>query len=93
MKLFCDHEELINQLKLERDSLKLRVAYLEKLTDSLRESLTRIAAQEKKVSQPVPITKEDIAQRLHIPASMIEHIDLTRLGIQLEANGVQSQRR
>lgn len=93
MKFFCDHEELITQLKLERDNLKTRVAYFEGLFESLRDSFQKLAAQSKQ-APPVPrqLTKEDLAQRLHLPVSLIDHIDLDRLGVQLQ-DGIQSQRR
>src|SRR5690348_3042586 len=86
MKLFCDHDELLAELRAERDILRQEVAKLrESLTAAqtvAHDMLVKLAAS--KVPETQVITAEMMAKRLGIPESAIHQIDFQRLGLQLD---------
>ena len=94
MKIFCDHEELIEQLKGERDSLRLlnaeqsaMIQNLQAGVKALQEAFTRATNALREASatpKPQPLTREALARQARIPESLIDQVDWQRMGIQVE---------
>jgi hypothetical protein len=90
MKLFCDHDELIAQLKGERDRLQGQVVTLQGIVTSLTQANEKMAkeflavAQQRQGAGTVqqPITREEIARKFGLPLALADRIDFERLGYQ-----------
>jgi len=88
MKIFCDHEELIAELKRQRDSLQAALDAQTKVVQahqvtiaSLQESVAKLAVAMRAQPHPATLTREDMARKLGIPVSAIDLVDWERIGV------------